>query len=138
MTLELAHPSTEPVPSQAPVEPAHPRWWFWRTTPGRILVSGVVLIALVALSAFAIATTIDRRELALTTVLNHTEPLAFAAGQLYTTLSVADAAASTAFIAGAEPREVRQRYEQAITNAAVQAMMSVSEVRGAGAFFTEA
>jgi hypothetical protein len=119
VTLELAHPSTEPVPSQAPVEPAHPRWWFWRTTPGRILVSGVVLIALVALSAFAIATTIDRRELALTTVLNHTEPLAFAAGQLYTTLSVADAAASTAFIAGAEPREVRQRYEQAITNAAV-------------------
>lgn len=119
MTLELAHPSTEPVPSQAPVEPAHPRWWFWRTTPGRILVSGVVLITLVALSAFAIATTIQRRELALTTVLNHTEPLAFAAGQLYTTLSVADAAASTAFIAGAEPREVRQRYEQAITNAAV-------------------
>ena len=119
MTLELAHPSTEPVPSQAPVEPAHPRWGFWRTTPGRILVSGVVLITLVALSAFAIATTIQRRELALTTVLNHTEPLAFAAGQLYTTLSVADAAASTAFIAGAEPREVRQRYEQAITNAAV-------------------
>ena len=119
MTLELAHPSTEPVPSQSPVDPGHPRWWFWRTTPGRILISGVVLIALVALSAFAIATTIDRREQALTTVLNHTEPLAFAAGQLYTTLSVADAAAATAFIAGAEPREVRQRYEQAITNAAV-------------------
>ena len=48
-------------------------------------------------------------------MLNHTEPLAFAAGQLYTTLSVADAAAATAFIAGAEPRDVRQRYEQAIT-----------------------
>ena len=45
MTLELAHPSTEPVPSQAPVDPStHPRWWFWITTPGRILVSGVVLI----------------------------------------------------------------------------------------------
>ncbi len=120
MTLELAHPSTEPVPSQAPVDPAaHPRWWFWITTPGRILISGVVLIALVALSAFATATTIDRRQQALTTVLNHTEPLAFAAGQLYTTLSVADAAAATAFIAGAEPQGVRQRYEQAITNAAV-------------------
>src|SRR6185312_11219731 len=119
VTLELAHPSTEPVPSQAPVDPVHPRWWFWTTTPGQILVSGVVLIALVALSAFATATTIDRREQTLTAVLNHAEPLAFAAGQLYTTLSVADAAAATAFIAGAEPREVRQRYEQAITNAAV-------------------
>lgn len=119
MTVELAHPSTEPAPSQAAVDPAHPRWWFWTTTPGRILISGIVLVALVTLSAFGTASTIDRRQQALTTVLNHTEPLAFAAGQLYTTLSVADAAAATAFIAGAEPREVRQRYEQAITNAAV-------------------
>lgn len=120
MTVELAHPSTEPAASQAAVDPAHPRWWFWTTTPGRVLISGVVLFALVALSAFATATTINDRQRALTTVLTHTEPLAFAAGQLYTTLSVADAAASTAFIsAGAEPREVRQRYEQAITNAAV-------------------
>ena len=52
-------------------------------------------------------------------MLNHTEPLAFAAGRLYTTLSVADAAAATAFIAQTEPRTVRQRYEQAITDAAV-------------------
>lgn len=120
MTLELAHPSTEPQPAQSTVDPAaHPRWWFWWTTPGRILLAGVFLIALVLLSAFATSTTIDHRQSALTTVLNHTEPLAFAAGQLYTTLSVADAAAATAFIAGAEPREVRQRYEQAITDAAV-------------------
>ena len=52
-------------------------------------------------------------------MLNHTEPLSFAAGRLYTTLSVADAAAATAFIAQAEPRAVRLRYEQAITDAAV-------------------
>lgn len=119
MTVELAHPSTEPVAYQTSIEAPHPRWWFWSTTPGRILISGVVLIALVAITAFATSTTIDDRQQALTTVLNHTEPLAFAAGQLYTTLSVADAAAATAFIAGAEPREVRQRYEQAITDAAV-------------------
>jgi hypothetical protein len=119
VTVELAHPSTEPAASQAPVDPTHRRRWFWTTTPGLILVSGVVLIALVTLSAFATATTINDRQRALTTVLNHTEPLAFAAGQLYTTLSVADAAAATAFISGAEPREVRQRYEQAITDASV-------------------
>jgi len=52
-------------------------------------------------------------------VLNHTEPLSFAAGRLYTTLSIADAAAATAFIAQAEPRGVRLRYEQAITDASV-------------------
>jgi hypothetical protein len=78
----------------------------------------VVLSALVIASAFATSTTINDRQRALTTVLNHTEPLSFAAGQLYTTLSVADAAAATAFIAGAEPQDVRQRYQQAITDAA--------------------
>lgn len=119
MTVELAHPSTEPLASRSPTTPAHPRWWFLWTTPGRILSIGVVLSALVIASAFATSTTINDRQEALTTVLNHTEPLAFAAGQLYTTLSVADAAAATAFIAGAEPQDVRQRYEQAITDASV-------------------
>jgi hypothetical protein len=119
VTVELAHPSTEPLGSRSPIEPAHPRWWFIATTPGRILSIGIVLAILGGLCAFATSTTINQRQQALTTVLNHTEPLAFAAGQLYTTLSVADAAAATAFIAQAEPRAVRQRYEQAITDAAV-------------------
>ena len=120
MTVELAHPSTEPLASRSPTDTrasplvvpldharAHPdhRHRAWPL--------------LVIASAFATSTTINDRQQALTTVLDHTEPLAFAAGQLYTTLSVADAAAATAFIAGAEPRAVRQRYEQAITDAAV-------------------
>ncbi|ORB31435.1 protein kinase G-activating protein GlnX [Mycolicibacterium parafortuitum] len=119
MTVELAHPSTEPLASRSPTGSSHPRWWFLWTTPGRILTIGLVLAALVIASAFATSTAINDRQQALTTVLNHTEPLAFAAGQLYTTLSVADAAAATAFIAGSEPRPVRQRYEQAITDASV-------------------
>lgn len=119
MTVELAHPSTEPLGSRSPAEPAHPRWWFVSTTPGRILTIGIVLATLGVMSAFATSTTINHRQQVLTTVLNHTEPLSFAAGRLYTTLSVADAAAATAFIAQAEPRTVRQRYEQAITDAAV-------------------
>lgn len=119
MTVELAHPSTEPLGSRSPTEPAHPRWWFISTTPGRILTIGVILALLGCLSAFATSTTINHRKQALSTVLDHTEPLAFAAGRLYTTLSVADAAAATAFIAQAEPRTVRERYEQAITDAAV-------------------
>jgi hypothetical protein len=119
VTVELAHPSTEPQGSRSPAEPAHPRWWFISTTPGRILTIGIVLAALGGISAFATSTTINHRQQVLTTVLNHTEPLSFAAGRLYTTLSVADAAAATAFKAEAEPPPVRQRYEQAITDAAV-------------------
>jgi len=126
VTVELAHPSTEPTAQRSPIQPAHPRWWFLRSTPGRILSLGVILATLGILSALAIATTINDRQQQLTNVLNHTEPLAFAAGQLYTTLSVADAAAATAFIAGAEPQSVRQRYEQAITDAAVAVTQSSS------------
>lgn len=118
MTVELAHPSTEPQAARSPAEPAHPRRWFVSTTPGRILAIGMVLATLGVASAFATATTINHRQQALTAVLNHTEPLAYAAGQLYTALSVADAAAATEFITGVEPRAVRQRYEQAITDAA--------------------
>jgi hypothetical protein len=119
VTVELAHPSTEPLAQRTPTEPAHPWWWFANTTPGRILTIGAILAALGILSAFAISTTINERQHQLSTVLDYTEPLAFTAGQIYTTLSVADAAASTAFVAGAEPRAVRQRYERAITEAAV-------------------
>jgi len=126
VTVELAHPSTEPLAWRSPAEPTHPRWWFVRTTPGRILTFGVILATLGLLSAFATSTTINNRQEQLTAVLNHTEPLAFAAGQLYTTLSVADAAAATAFIAGSEPRAVRQRYEQAITDAAVAVTRAAS------------
>jgi hypothetical protein len=119
VTVELAHPSTEPLGSRSPAEPAHPRWWFVSTTPGRILTIGIVLACLGVASAFATSTTINHRQQVLSTVLNHTEPLSFAAGRLYTTLSIADAAAATAFIAQAEPRGVRLRYEQAITDASV-------------------
>ncbi len=80
---------------------------------------GIVLAALGVASAFATSTTIEHRQQVLTAVLDHTEPLSFAAGRLYTTLSVADAAAATAFIAQAEPGGVRLRYEQAITDASV-------------------
>lgn len=119
VTVELAHPSTEPLASRSPVGAAQPRWAFLWTTPGRILTIGIILATLGVASAFATSTTIDHRQQALTNVLEQTEPLSFAAGQLYTELSVADAAAATAFIAGVEPRPVRQRYEQSVTDAAV-------------------
>lgn len=118
MTVELAHPSTEPEGLVEPAQPTHPYWSFLRTTPGRILTLGIVLGALGLASAFATATTVNNRQHTLTAVLNHAEPLAASAGQLYTALSVADAAAATAFIAQAEPPKVRNRYEQAIIDAA--------------------
>lgn len=132
MTVELAHPSTEPLASRSRNDPAHPRWWFLWTTPGRILAIGVALAMLGVLAAFATSTTVEDRQQALTTVLDHTEPLSFAAGQIYTKLSVADAAAATAFIAGTEPQPVRQRYEQAITDATVAVTQASSGLTDEG------
>lgn len=126
MTVELAHPSIEPQAAGSPTEPTHPRWWFFKTTPGRILAMGIVLAILGGLTAFATSTTINSRQTQLSNVLNHTEPLAFAAGELYTTLSIADAAAATAFIAASEPQAVRQRYEQAITDASAAVTRAAS------------
>ena len=119
VTVELAHPSTEPLASRAASGAGQPRWAFLWTTPGRILDHRTHPRRAGCRERVATSTTIDDRQQALTNVLDHTEPLSFAAGQLYTKLSVADAAASTAFIAGAEPRAVRHRYEQSITDAAL-------------------
>lgn len=116
-TTRLAHPSTEPAGMRTNAAPAHPWWWFVRSSPGKILVIGVILATAGVLSALATSAAVQDRQLALRTVLTNTEPLAFSAGQVYSTLSVADAAATTAFIAGTEPQQVRERYEQAITDA---------------------
>lgn len=80
MTVELAHPSTEPLASRSPTGVTAPRWAFLWTTPGRILTIGVILAILGVVSAVATSTTINERQQALTTVLDHTEPLSFAAG----------------------------------------------------------
>ncbi|MEI6699421.1 MAG: hypothetical protein WCK99_10485, partial [Mycobacteriaceae bacterium] len=55
MTVELAHPSSEPLAQRTPTGPAHSRRWFANTTPGRILAIGAVLAMLGVLSAFAIS-----------------------------------------------------------------------------------
>src|SRR5258708_14962263 len=88
--------------SRSPAEPAHPRFWFISTTPGRILTIGIVLAALGVSSAFATSTTINHRQQVLSTVLNHTEPLSFAPGRLYTTLPVAHDEPATTIIVQAK------------------------------------
>ncbi len=60
----------------------------------------------------------NSREATLDSVLAETEPLSFSAQNLYSALSVADAAATTAFISGGlEPPELRDTYAQAIGTA---------------------
>jgi hypothetical protein len=85
----------------------------------RLRTAAIAVVVVLTVIGVTTSITVNNRQQAVTAVVNHTEPLASAAAQLYTRLAVADAAAAIAFIAGAEPLDVRQRYEQAITEASV-------------------
>jgi len=90
-----------------------------RSTPVRLVVLGVVLTVLLVASAAVSATTVSGRQATHDRLLSSIEPLASAAQNLYSALSVADAAAVTGFISGGlEPEAVRSRYIRATNEAA--------------------
>lgn len=92
-----------------------------RSTPARMIALGLILIIAFVVTGTVTSISVSERARTLDTLLVRTEPLANSAQNLYGALSVADAAASTAFIAGGlEPRDVRDRYTQAIGNAGTE------------------
>ncbi len=91
-----------------------------RTTPARLAAVGVALIAATLVSGTIAAVQVADRVHTLETLHGEVEPLAYAAQDLYSSLSVADAAAATAFISGGvEPPQVRDRYVRAIAEASI-------------------
>ncbi|MDJ0393264.1 hypothetical protein QMK17_07960 [Rhodococcus sp. G-MC3] len=92
-----------------------------RSTPALMIFLGFLLMVASILTGLVASGAVSDREDTLDTLLVRTEPLANSAQNLYGALSVADAAASTAFIAGGlEPQEVRDRYAQAIGDAGTE------------------
>ncbi|TQF69342.1 hypothetical protein FK531_11445 [Rhodococcus spelaei] len=125
MAVRVA-PSTEPLgdapaPTAGsqlpPSRPARLRA-FGRTTPARMVSLGIGLIALALLSGTVAAVQVADRQRTLDTLLTRIEPLADASQHLYSSLSIADATATTAFLSGGlEPAAVRDRYAQAVGDA---------------------
>lgn len=125
-----AHPEPAPAPAHSSrpgvkwarkrLDPARVRL-FARSSPGRLIGIGL-LVVLLCLGAGALtAATVHDRQRDLDILLAGTEPDAHAAHRLYTSLSVADAAAATAFISGGlEPQQVRDRYSQALGEAGAE------------------
>nr|WP_314144623.1 hypothetical protein [uncultured Rhodococcus sp.] len=102
-----------------------------RSTPARLVAMGTALVFLALTVGNLASTAVTDRVDTLGTLLVRTEPFANSAQNLYGALSVADAAAATAFIAGGlEPPEVRERYAQALGEAS-------SELIAASAGVTE-
>ena len=89
-----------------------------RSTPARMILLGALLAVVSVVAGVVASVALADRAETLDTLLVQTEPFANSAQNLYGSLSVADAAASTAFISGGlEPQEVRDRYTQAIGEA---------------------
>jgi hypothetical protein len=92
---------------------------FARTSPGLVVLSGVVVasscLAAGLICGAALHSSVDQRR----GVLDHSEPFAYAAQNLYAALSSADAAAATSFLSGGTQTPLmRARYQQALTAAA--------------------
>lgn len=103
----------------------------WRdligSTPAKLVALGMALAVLVIASGIVSQQTVSSRKATHDRLLATIEPLANAAQDLYSALSVADAAAATGFIAGGiEPVEVRDRYYAAIDEASVQLVVAAA------------
>jgi hypothetical protein len=100
---------------------------FFRSTPAKLISLGLVLAVLLVVSGVASAQVASSRKATHDRLLATTEPLANAAQNLYSALSIADAAAVTGFISGGiEPAEVRNRYLAAVAEASGQLVVAAA------------
>jgi hypothetical protein len=101
------------------------------TTPGRLSVIAVGLVLLTVLTGLVGAIALRQKQTTVDNLIDHREPLAAAAQQLYRSLSDADATAASAFLSGgAEPADLRNRYEVDIAQAGAALAKASSDVGG--------
>ncbi len=101
-----------------PEESDRPVVGFLRSTPGRMALMAVVLIAALLAVGVAASTMVSDRQSRLETLRSHTDPLADAAQRIYGALSLANTTAAATFLSGGvEPHDVRDRYDAAIGQA---------------------
>jgi hypothetical protein len=111
---------------------------FAGTTPGVVAIIAIVVAAICVVAGFVGAAQLDSRIAKHNDVLDRSEPFANAAQNLYAALSAADAAAASAFLSAEETGPMRERYQQALADAAaaltdVTAGATDAETRGAAA-----
>lgn len=116
---------TLPEPLPQPDEPRR-----LRSTPLLLLVVAIGLIATIVLAGAITTFTVGERRQVLSDLLSRAEPLSDSVQELYSELSVADAAASTGFIyGGVEPAAVRERYTTALSEASAAAALASTGVQ---------
>ncbi|AQA06034.1 hypothetical protein BVC93_01035 [Mycobacterium sp. MS1601] len=91
---------------------------FAGTTPGVLSLIAVLLAGACVLTGVVSGGQLDSRIARHDAVLDRSEPLAYAAQDLYAELSAADAAAAASFLSGGiETSEMRDRYKGALADA---------------------
>jgi hypothetical protein len=101
------------------------------TTPGRLSMIAVGLVILTLLTGLVGAVAMQEKRSTINDLIDHREPLAAAAQQLYRSLSDADATAASAFLSGGlEPPALRDRYEIDIAQAGAALAKASSDVGG--------
>ena len=108
---------------------------FLLTSPGRLTLAAVVLIVAILAAGLSMSDTTNNRQQQLATVSSASEPQANAAQNLYSALTIADAAANTSFSRGGlgSAPQLRKRYDDAIaqaTLAGTRAAAGITEVDG--------
>ncbi|MEU1288362.1 hypothetical protein [Kitasatospora sp. NPDC005856] len=90
-----------------------------RTPPGRLRLAGVVLAVLTVAFGGLTAWQLETRAQAADRVVSYSQPLSRDAAEIHRNLADAATTAASGFLlAGAEPEEVRNRYEQDVATAA--------------------
>lgn len=100
-------------------------WTFVSTTPGKMVTLTLILSIAILAAGYSMAQSADQRRQSLDVLVNTTEPMSYSAHNLYTSLSLADAIATTGFVqSGVENAETRARYSNSIDQAAIATVRS--------------
>ncbi|GAC58198.1 hypothetical protein GOHSU_32_00150 [Gordonia hirsuta DSM 44140 = NBRC 16056] len=95
------------------------------TTPGKLVVIMFALTLASLLTGWYSSATLNERSQTLESLIDRSEPLAESAEVLYSSLSVADAAANSAFISGGrESPDLRRLYADAIASSGTSLVAS--------------
>ncbi|MFT4044070.1 MAG: hypothetical protein QM673_13000 [Gordonia sp. (in: high G+C Gram-positive bacteria)] len=98
------------------------------TTPGRLVLLGVILSIAAVSAGWYASTILTSRTAMLRSMIERTEPLTEGAQVLYSSLSIADASANSAFISGGlDTPGLRQRYSDALATASASLLTAAGD-----------
>lgn len=113
----------------SPVSNLRSTWRFLITTPGKMFTVTIFLSVAIFAAGYSMSVSATDRQDGLDVLLSDTEPLSYAAHNLYTNLSLADTVATSSFVRqGVDSKSTLERCNAAIDQASVAATQSASGI----------